>query len=188
MAVQRPALGHQVLEHASAGVRGLYQHEHPGRPADRCVDERLQAVVAQVRADRQGVGPPRTVPAQKTLGVGRGGRADVVPLAVQHHEQPFFAGVAHDLGQGGHSGRAKLLEEGRLGLDRRHPRGNHVHDPAAEPHESGRHVRRPAAGRIAQQARRQHVGPRVQAHQHRVPASPHRRLEPIGKRKHLSTS
>ena len=94
MAVERPAIAGQVLEHPPAGVGGLDQHEHARRPRHGHVDERLQAVVAQVGADGQGVGPPGALASQVALGVGGGGRADVVALAVENDQQSPPLGVA----------------------------------------------------------------------------------------------
>ena len=135
VAIERPAVGHEILEHLPPGFDVFDQHEDAGRTLAGHVDERPQAVVAQVGADGQGVGPPRTLAAgaEHSVGIGRGRRADVVPLAVEDHQQALLLGVGDHFGQDGHAGRPKLLEERRLRLDRRHQRGHHVDHAAAEP-------------------------------------------------------
>ena len=83
--IHRQSVGHEVLEHATAGVRRLDQDEDARVALDCNVDKRLEAIVAQIGTDGQRIGTPRTLTAgaQQTLGIGRGRRADVVPLAVE---------------------------------------------------------------------------------------------------------
>ena len=53
-------------------------------------------------------------------------------LGVEHHEQAALAGVLDDGVQGRHALGAELLEEGRLGFDDRHERGDDVDHLAGE--------------------------------------------------------
>ena len=157
MAVERPAIARQVLEHPSAGVGGLDQDEHARRPGHSHVDKRLQAVVAQIGADGQGVGPPRALASQVALGVGRSRGADVVAFAVEDDQQPLLAGVLDDLGQRRHSRRPELFEEGRLRLDYPHQRGNYIDNLAAELAVGRRRFGRPGLRAVRGECRGQHI-------------------------------
>lgn len=167
------------MKHASAGIRGLHEHKDARRPLDRHVDKGLEAVVAEIRADGQGIRSPGALPPEVALGVGRGRRADIVPLAVEDDQQTLPSRVIDDLGQGGHSQRTELLEERRLRLDRRHERGDNVDHLAAEPAVGRRQGLQVGLGLRGRETGRQHVGPRVEPDQDGVSTSSHSRLQAV---------
>ena len=58
VAIERLAVGDQVLKHAAAGIGRFDEHENARAALGGDVDERREAVVAQVGADGEGVGAP----------------------------------------------------------------------------------------------------------------------------------
>ncbi len=179
--IDRLAVGHQVLDHPPAGVGRLHQDEQSGLMFRGHLDERLQAVIAQVRTDRQGIGAPGAFASQEAAGVGRGGRSNVVAFAVDDHHQPLLLGVAHGAGQRRHSGRSQFLEEGRLGLDGGHAACDDVDDFAAELLVGRGDFLRPHRVAGGQQPPGKHIGPGIESHEHRVFATDNGRFQSIGK-------
>ncbi len=114
----------RVLQGCGAGVGGAHQHEETAAMGPAGGQEGLEGVQAQVGAHRERVGGEGGVGHQVGAGIGRCGAADVAPLGVGDHQQARGAGVGADGLEGGHAWGAQLLEEGNLGLDRRHPTGD----------------------------------------------------------------
>ncbi len=52
------AVAYQVLEQGSSRIGGLHQDEYTGATLRGDFDERFQAIVSQVRTDRQRIAPP----------------------------------------------------------------------------------------------------------------------------------
>ena len=105
----------------------------PAPRSARHFDKRREAVVAKIRADRERVGVPGArAAAEIAAGIGHGGAADVVPLAVEDHEQAALVGVLDHRRHRRHAGRAQLLEERGLNFHRRHQRRDHVDDAVAK--------------------------------------------------------
>ena len=139
MAMDRLAVGDEVLELAGRGVAGPHQDEEALPLAGRHLDEGGDAVDPQVRVDRQGVDVPRGLErpadgdlAQVRPGISLGGRADVVPLAVHQDDQAGRLGMLGGRVQGRDPFGPIGLVEGGLELDRRDEGGHDVDDLAAE--------------------------------------------------------
>ena len=116
--------------------------------------KRVEAVVPQIRADRQRVAMPGTGASQVGGGVGFCRRADVVPLGIEHHQQAGVDRVVDHLGEGDRACRAELFEERGLRLDDRHQVGDRIDDPFAEPPVAFRDRRVVGAGRWGQADRK----------------------------------
>lgn len=127
---------------------------------------------------------PGAFAAQPAVGVGRSGRADVIPLAVENHQQAAFVGVADDPAQHDHAGRTEFLEKGRLRLDGRHALGDHVDDFTAKLVIGGGDFLRVSRIFRRKKSAGQHVGPGIESHEHGVAAAHDRLIQSIGKCKH----
>ena len=113
-------------------------------PLGAVVDQRLQGVVAEVRAGGDRVGAEAGGRAGEAGGaaergapVGRAGRGDVAALDVEDHRQLVLVGAPDDRAEGAPAGGAVLLEERRLRLDAGGDVGDGVDDAAAELLEAG---------------------------------------------------
>src|SRR5208337_2853209 len=99
--------------------------------------------------------------------IGFGGRADIVPLAVEDDDQVFLLGVFDGGMKGTQPLRSIGLVEGRLELDGGDEGRDDIDDLAAEGAECGGDSRA-ITWKPIQEPRRQFLGPRVNPHEHRV--------------------
>ena len=133
---ERRAVGLAVLEAAGLRVARSDQDIQPGLDRGGSLDERLQRIGAEVRADGEGIGRHGgrvgVGAGEQPGGVRFGGRSDVAAFGVEQHDQPHLAGMPHHPGQGGDSVGALRLEERRLRFDSRHQIGDRVDHAAAE--------------------------------------------------------
>ena len=139
MPIERLAVGDQVLEFAGGAVAGADQDEDSFFLAGGDLDERQDAVAAQVGIDGEGVGLPGGFEcaahgdlAQVAACVRFGGRADVVALTVDDHDQALFVCVGCGRMHGGDARRAIGLIERGLKFDRGNEGRDDIDDVAAE--------------------------------------------------------
>jgi len=181
VAVDGKAVADEILKFPGRRVTGPDQHEDPLLLPRGDLHERHDAVAPQVGVDRQGVDVPGGLEraADRLLAqigpritVGRG--ADVVPLAVENHQDVARSRVFDRRVEGRHPLRPVGFVESRLELDERGQRGDDVHDRAAELPEGLGHAETIGREPI-EKARRQILGPGIDPHDHRIPLPPNRR-------------
>src|SRR5665647_749181 len=141
--VQRPAVDLLLLQKAGARVAGAREHEHALAFRAVC-DQRLQRVVAEIRAGGERVGGEADGrcgetgrPAEGGAPVGRAGAGDVAALDVQDDGEFVLVGTTDHGAESLPAGGAVLLEERRLRLDAGGGVGDGVDDAAAELLETG---------------------------------------------------
>lgn len=176
--IQGFAVGFEVLEVAGRGVARPHEHEQAVARGRGGLHERVDAVAAEVRVDRQRVGVPGGLAAEIGAGVRLGRRADVVALAVDHDDQAASPRISRRLVQLRHPLGPERLVEGRLELDRRHPRRDDVDHLAPErPHRPGQPLA--VAPESPGDLLRQPLRPRVDADHRRGPLPPDLLRQPI---------
>src|SRR5208282_1846014 len=107
-----------ILKFSRRWIRGLHEREYA--PAvSHLRDERHQRVAALVRVDGHGVATEVVfVVAQKSLGIGSRGRADIAALGIRDRNQPKPPGQLDDLAKRAHPLQPARFVKRKLRLDR----------------------------------------------------------------------
>ena len=130
--VKRSTIAPEILKRFATRIGRLHQHKHAAVALHSCLDERRKAVVAEIRADSDGIGMPSAFAAKIAARVGEGRAANVVPLAVDDHKQALSLRMRDNLSHCRHAGRAELFKKRSLQLYGGHKRTNDINHAVAE--------------------------------------------------------